>query len=106
MKLHSVQNLLEKTQQPWWLLDSQGFLQTPLESGLILRLVVTYAVLGQQALSGGLVLFQELVTVDNAAVSLTWEEWDRLDPDQRDFCRESALKGCRNTVSLVSPSKC
>lgn len=68
--------------------------------------MVTYAVLGQQALSRGLMLFQELVTVENMAVSLTWEEWDRLDPAQRDFCPESALKDRRNTVSLVSLSKC
>ncbi|XP_021535879.1 zinc finger protein 394 isoform X1 [Neomonachus schauinslandi] len=47
---------------------------------------------------------QELVTVENMAVSLTWEEWDRLDPAQRDFCPESALKDCRNTVPLVSLS--
>ena len=68
--------------------------------------MVTYAVPGQQVLSGGLMLFQELVKVENVAVSLTWEEWDRRDAAQRDFCPESALKDCRNTVSLVSQSKC
>ncbi|XP_044089701.1 zinc finger protein 394 isoform X1 [Neovison vison] len=47
---------------------------------------------------------QELVMVDNVAVSLTWEEWDHLDPAQRNFCWENALKDCRNTVSSVSPS--
>ncbi|XP_022356312.1 zinc finger protein 394 isoform X1 [Enhydra lutris kenyoni] len=47
---------------------------------------------------------QELVMVDNVAVSLTWEEWDHLDLAQRNFCWENALKDCRNTVSLVTPS--
>uniref|UniRef100_A0A8P0NGF8 Zinc finger protein 394 n=3 Tax=Canis lupus familiaris TaxID=9615 RepID=A0A8P0NGF8_CANLF len=57
-----------------------------------------------RALQGALVgaSAQELVKVENVAVSLTWEEWDRRDAAQRDFCPESALKDCRNTVSLVS----
>lgn len=48
-------------------------------------------------------LFQGLVGVKDVAVSLTWEEWERLDPAQRDFCRESVPKDCGNAVSR---SKC
>lgn len=60
-------------------------------------------ILGQQVLRAGLVLFQGLVTVEDVAVSLSWEEWERLDPAQRDFHRESAPKDYGDTVS---PSKC
>ncbi|XP_017498794.2 zinc finger protein 394 isoform X1 [Manis javanica] len=42
---------------------------------------------------------QGLVGVKDVAVSLTWEEWERLDPAQRDFCRESVPKDCGNAVS-------
>ncbi|XP_046522968.1 zinc finger protein 394 [Equus quagga] len=42
---------------------------------------------------------QGLVTVEDVAVSLTWEEWERLDPAQRDFHRESAPKDYGDTVS-------
>lgn len=48
-------------------------------------------------------LFQGLVTVQDVAVSLTWEEWERLGPAQRDLYRESAPKDYGNAVS---PSKC
>ncbi|XP_004442954.1 PREDICTED: zinc finger protein 394 [Ceratotherium simum simum] len=40
-----------------------------------------------------------LVPVEDVAVSLTWEEWEQLDPAQRDFHRESAPKDHGNTVS-------
>ncbi|XP_037362912.1 LOW QUALITY PROTEIN: zinc finger protein 394 [Talpa occidentalis] len=46
---------------------------------------------------------QGLVTVEDVAVTLTWAEWERLDPAQRDFYRESAPKlwhSTRNTFSL------
>ena len=48
-------------------------------------------------------LLQGLVTVQDVAVSLTWEEWERLDPAQKHFFRESAPKDRGNAVS---PSKC
>ncbi|XP_008585143.1 PREDICTED: zinc finger protein 394 isoform X1 [Galeopterus variegatus] len=41
---------------------------------------------------------QVLVTFEDMAKSLTWEEWEHLDPAERDFCRESAQKYCRSTV--------
>lgn len=52
---------------------------------------------GQQALRGGLVLFQGLETVQEVAASLTWEEWERLDAAQRTGCRKSAPKGYGHT---------
>ncbi|XP_058892777.1 zinc finger protein 394 [Kogia breviceps] len=42
---------------------------------------------------------QGLVTVQDVAVSLTWEEWERLGPAQRDLYRESAPKDYGNAVS-------
>ncbi|KFO25303.1 zinc finger protein 394 [Fukomys damarensis] len=39
---------------------------------------------------------QGLVTLE--AVSVTWEEWERLDAAQRDFHRESSQKNYRNMV--------
>ena len=59
--------------------------------------------LGRQVLRGGLMLLQGLVTVQDVAVSLTWEEWERLGPAQRHFFRESAPKDHGNAIS---PSKC
>ncbi|XP_019573912.2 zinc finger protein 394 isoform X1 [Rhinolophus sinicus] len=41
---------------------------------------------------------QGLVKVKDAAVSLTWEDWEHLDAVQRDFYRESTLKDYGNTV--------
>ncbi|XP_004268954.2 zinc finger protein 394 [Orcinus orca] len=42
---------------------------------------------------------QGLVTVQDVAVSLTWEEWERLGPAQKDLYRESAPKDYGNAVS-------
>lgn len=60
-------------------------------------------VLGWQVLRGGLLLLQGLVTAQDVAVSLTWEEWERLGPAQKPFFRESAPKDHGNAVS---PSEC
>ncbi|XP_012587084.1 PREDICTED: zinc finger protein 394 [Condylura cristata] len=49
---------------------------------------------------------QGLVTVEDVAVTLTWAEWERLDPAQRDFYRESAPKPWHSPRNTVSPSKC
>lgn len=46
-------------------------------------------------------MFQGLVKVKD--VPVTWEEWEHLDPIQRDFHREGMLKDYGNTVL---PSKC
>ncbi|XP_066238275.1 zinc finger protein 394 isoform X1 [Saccopteryx leptura] len=48
----------------------------------------------QRALGG--TSLQGLVKVED--VSLTWEEWERLNPVQREFYRESTLKDYGNTV--------
>nr|XP_519235.3 zinc finger protein 394 isoform X1 [Pan troglodytes] len=50
----------------------------------------------QRALDG--TSSQGMVTFEDMAVSLTWEEWERLDPARRDFCRESAQKDSGSTV--------
>ncbi|XP_043417176.1 zinc finger protein 394 [Prionailurus bengalensis] len=47
---------------------------------------------------------QELVKIENVAVSLNCEEWEPLDPVPREFCWESAQEDHRTSVSLVSPS--
>ncbi|XP_006896654.1 PREDICTED: zinc finger protein 394 [Elephantulus edwardii] len=41
---------------------------------------------------------QELVTIEDVAVSLTLEDWERVDPAQRDFPRESVQKDCGHTI--------
>ncbi|KAM5261117.1 zinc finger protein 394 [Hipposideros larvatus] len=41
---------------------------------------------------------QGLVKVKDVAVSLTWKEWENLDPVERDFYRESTPKDYGNTV--------
>ncbi|XP_011799201.1 PREDICTED: zinc finger protein 394 [Colobus angolensis palliatus] len=41
---------------------------------------------------------QGMATFEDMAVSLTWEEWERLDPARRDFRRESAQKDSGSTV--------
>ncbi|XP_057551309.1 zinc finger protein 394 isoform X2 [Hippopotamus amphibius kiboko] len=46
-----------------------------------------------------------LVTVQDVAVSLTWEEWEHLGPAQRDLYRESAPKDYGNTVSPSSETR-
>ncbi|XP_066238276.1 zinc finger protein 394 isoform X2 [Saccopteryx leptura] len=51
----------------------------------------------QRALGG--TSLQGLVKVED--VSLTWEEWERLNPVQREFYRESTLKDYGNTVQTA-----
>ncbi|DAA15076.1 zinc finger protein 394 isoform X1 [Bos indicus] len=48
---------------------------------------------------------QGLVTVRDVAVSLTWEEWERLYPAQKHFFRESAPKDHGNAVSPSSETR-
>lgn len=48
-------------------------------------------------------LFQGLVTFEDMAVSLPWEEWEHLNTAQRDFCRENVQK---DNGSTVLPSEC
>ncbi|XP_043771157.1 zinc finger protein 394 [Cervus elaphus] len=48
---------------------------------------------------------QGLVTVQDVAVSLTWEEWERLGPAQKHFFRESAPKDHGNSVSPSSETR-
>uniref|UniRef100_A0A8C6DZU4 Zinc finger protein 394 n=1 Tax=Moschus moschiferus TaxID=68415 RepID=A0A8C6DZU4_MOSMO len=48
---------------------------------------------------------QGLVTVRDVAVSLTWEEWERLGPAQKYFFRESAPKDHGNAVSPSSETR-
>ncbi|XP_076996802.1 zinc finger protein 394 isoform X2 [Tamandua tetradactyla] len=46
-----------------------------------------------------------LVTFQDVAISLTREEWERLDPAQRDFCMETVQKDCGNAVSTRLETK-
>lgn len=100
----SVEDSLVKTQQLCLLLHSQCFL---LGTGQPLSGIWPHpetggkALVGQQVLMGGLLLFQDLMKAKD--VSLTWGEWKQIDPIQRDFYRENMLKDYGNTVL---PSKC
>nr|KAF6330295.1 hypothetical protein mMyoMyo1_012286 [Myotis myotis] len=51
---------------------------------------------GNQAVGMAQLLTQRLVKVKDEPV--TWEEWEHLDPVQRNFCRDRALKGYGNTA--------
>ncbi|KAG5195416.1 hypothetical protein JEQ12_012705 [Ovis aries] len=48
---------------------------------------------------------QGLVTVQDVAVSLTWEEWERLGPAQKHFFRESTPKDHGNAISPSSETR-
>uniref|UniRef100_A0A8C5YDB5 Zinc finger protein 394 n=1 Tax=Microcebus murinus TaxID=30608 RepID=A0A8C5YDB5_MICMU len=43
---------------------------------------------------------QGMVMFEDMAMALTWEEWEHLDPAQKDFCRESTQKEYGSTVPL------
>uniref|UniRef100_A0A2R8PCS2 Zinc finger protein 394 n=1 Tax=Callithrix jacchus TaxID=9483 RepID=A0A2R8PCS2_CALJA len=46
----------------------------------------------------GLKLLTSVIQVKDMAMSLTWEEWERLDPARKDFYRESVQKDSGSTV--------
>uniref|UniRef100_A0A2K6GJY8 Zinc finger protein 394 n=2 Tax=Propithecus coquereli TaxID=379532 RepID=A0A2K6GJY8_PROCO len=50
----------------------------------------------QRALHG--TSHQKMMTFEDVAVALTWEEWEHLDPARKDFCRESTQKEYGSTV--------
>ncbi|XP_069920502.1 zinc finger protein 394 isoform X2 [Oryctolagus cuniculus] len=46
---------------------------------------------------------QESVTFEDVAASLTWEQWERVDPARRDLCKDSAREVYGGTIPAAVP---